>query len=80
VEIVELLNASTGLGYGLEALMLAGERIVNAQWLFLIKPGFSTKDDSLPPWITSEPLPDGRAKGDVCELDKMLPIYYRLRD
>jgi aldehyde:ferredoxin oxidoreductase len=28
VGIVELFNASTGLGYDLEALILAGERIV----------------------------------------------------
>ena len=66
--IVELLNASTGPGYNLEALMLAGERIVNAQRLFLIKPGFSTKDDSLPPGLPVNPCLMGLQRGMYANL------------
>jgi aldehyde:ferredoxin oxidoreductase len=77
--ILRLLNASTGAGYDLEMVMQAGERIVNAERLFLHRAGFRAKDDSLPIRIVSEPLPDGPAKGQVCELDQMLPVYYRLR-
>jgi aldehyde:ferredoxin oxidoreductase len=79
IGIMELLNATTGIGYTLEELEKAGERIVNAERLFLKRAGFSRKDDSLPPRITGEPLPDGAAKGMVCHLDEMLDEYYKIR-
>jgi aldehyde:ferredoxin oxidoreductase len=78
--IVELLNAATGAGYTVEELEKAGERIFNAERLFLTRAGFSSKDDCLPPRITREPLPDGPAKGMVCHLDEMLEKYYKLKD
>ncbi|MBR9981381.1 MAG: aldehyde ferredoxin oxidoreductase family protein [Desulfatitalea sp.] len=77
--IMELLNAATGAGYTLEELCAAGERIFNAERLFLIRNGFSRKDDQLPDRITKEPLPDGPAKGMVCHLDAMLEDYYPRR-
>jgi len=79
VGILELLNAVTGAGYDLDELVRAGERIFNAERLFLIRAGFSRKDDTLPPRILREPLPDGPAKGMVCHLDEMLTEYYQLR-
>jgi aldehyde:ferredoxin oxidoreductase len=79
VGIMELLNAATGVGYTLEELERAGERIFNAERIFLAKAGFSRKDDSLPPRIIREPLPEGPAKGMVCHLDEMLTAYYNLR-
>ncbi|UCH22193.1 MAG: aldehyde ferredoxin oxidoreductase family protein [Deltaproteobacteria bacterium] len=79
IGIMELLNAATGVGYTLEELEKAGERIVNAERLYLKRAGFSRKDDSLPPRITNEPLPDGPAKGMVCHLDEMLEAYYKIR-
>ena len=77
--ILRLLNESTGADYDMEMLLKAGERIFNAERLFLIRAGFSAKDDSLPDRIVKEPLPDGPAKGHVCELEKMLPLYYEER-
>jgi len=77
--IQKLLNAATGLDYSLEELVRAGERTFNAERVFLMKAGFTGADDSLPLRIVSEPMPEGPAKGEVCELDKMLPVYYRLR-
>ena len=47
VGILEYLNAATGAGYTLDELMLAGERIINAERLFLTKAGFSRKDRDL---------------------------------
>jgi len=79
VGIMELLNAATGAGYTLEELERAGERIFNAERLFLVRAGFSRKDDALPPRIVREPLPEGPAKGMVCHLEEMLEDYYRLR-
>jgi aldehyde:ferredoxin oxidoreductase len=77
--ILEYLNAATGVGYTLEELMRAGERIINAERRFLANAGFSRKDDSLPSRITHEPMPSGPAKGLVCHLEEMLDDYYRLR-
>lgn len=77
--LLKLLNAATGANYTVEELVQAGERIINAERLFLVKAGFSRKDDSLPLRITQEPLPDGPAKGMVCHLDEMLTHYYQVR-
>lgn len=80
VGIMELLNAATGAGYDLEELERAGERIFNAERLFLVKAGFSRKDDTLPARILKEPLPEGPGKGMVCHLEEMLSEYYRVRE
>jgi aldehyde:ferredoxin oxidoreductase len=77
--ILEYLNAATGVDYTLEALMVAGERIINAERRFLVKAGFSRKDDSLPRRLTHDPMPSGPAKGLVCHLEEMLDDYYQLR-
>lgn len=77
--IAELLNAATGMDYSLEEVCAVGERIFNAERLFLSRAGFSRKDDTLPARIVSEPMPDGPAKGMVCHLEEMLNEYYLLR-
>jgi aldehyde:ferredoxin oxidoreductase len=77
--IMELLNAATGAGYDLDELTQAGERIFNAERLFMKRAGLSRKDDLLPPRIVKEPMPDGPARGQVCDLEDMLDDYYRLR-
>ncbi|MCE5242762.1 MAG: aldehyde ferredoxin oxidoreductase family protein [Desulfobacteraceae bacterium] len=77
--IMELLNAATGAGYELEDVVRAGDRIFNTERIFMVRAGLSRKDDSLPPRILEEPLPDGPAKGHVCHLSEMLDSYYRLR-
>jgi len=77
--ILKYLNAATGANYTLDELLKAGERIFNAERQFLVKAGFSRKDDSLPPRQTQEPMPDGFAKESVCHLEQMLDEYYSLR-
>jgi len=79
VGITELLNGATGAGYTPEEVEKIGERIFNAERMFLLSAGFTRKDDSLPPRITEEPMPTGPAKGMVCKLEEMLSPYYRLR-
>ncbi len=74
--ILEYLNAATGIDYTIEELQQAGERIINAERLFLSRAGFSRKDDSLPDRLTKTPAPTGPAKGMVCHLDEMLDEYY----
>ena len=77
--ILELVNAATGADYTLAELTAAGERIFNAERLFLNRAGLTRKDDTLPMRILREPLPDGPAKGMVCHLDEMLAAYYPIR-
>lgn len=78
-EIAELLSCVTGKPWTAESLMEAGERIWNLERLFNIRDGFSRKDDTLPPRLLDEPMPDGPAKGQVVELDLLLDDYYRTR-
>lgn len=74
-----ILRAVTGLPYSDDELMKAGERIYNLERLFNLKAGLTKKDDTLPPRLLKEPIPSGPSKGEVCELDRMLPQYYKLR-
>lgn len=74
--ILEYLNAATGADYTLEELVKAGEHISNAERMFLVKIGFSRKDDTLPARLTQQPMPGGPAKGSVCHLEEMLDEYY----
>ena len=74
--ILEYLNAVTGAGYTLDELVKAGERILNAERMFLVKAGFSSKDDSLPQRMIHEGLSEGPAKGRVVHLEEMLEEYY----
>jgi len=78
-EIAAQIRTATGLNISDEEYLLAGERIWNMERLFNLKAGFSKKDDTLPPRLLKEPMPDGPHKGRVVELDKMLPEYYKLR-
>jgi aldehyde:ferredoxin oxidoreductase len=79
VGILEYLNAATGAGYSLEELIQAGQRIINAERLFLTRAGFTRKDDSIPERLTKTPAPTGPAKGMVCHLDEMLEEYYKVQ-
>jgi len=77
--LTELLNYATGAGYTMDSLLEAGERIYNLERMFLVEAGFSRKDDTLPPRMLEEPMPEGAAKGQVVELDEMLEEFYELR-
>jgi aldehyde:ferredoxin oxidoreductase len=77
--LTEVINHATGAGYTQESLMEAAERVYNLERLFLLKAGFTKADDTLPPRMLEEPMPEGPAKGQVVELDQMLPEFYALR-
>jgi len=78
-EISEMLRTAIGVDCPDEEILKAGERIWNMEKLFNLKAGLSKADDTLPPRLLTEPLPEGPAKGRVCELDVMLKEYYELR-
>ncbi|MFI5339180.1 MAG: aldehyde ferredoxin oxidoreductase family protein [Candidatus Methylomirabilales bacterium] len=78
-DIHPMLEHATGGGYTLEECLKIGERIWNLERLFNLKAGISGKDDTLPPRILHEGIPEGPAKGMVGKLPEMLPQYYKLR-
>jgi aldehyde:ferredoxin oxidoreductase len=77
--MAQLLNLATGAGYTVESLLEAGDRVYTLERLFLCRAGFTRADDTLPPRMLEEPMPEGPAKGHVVELDEMLPEFYKLR-
>ncbi len=80
-DLVEYLENVTGVDFGgLEGLMTAGERIFNLDRMFNLKAGLTGKDDTLPKRFLTEPMPEGPKKGQIVELDQMLPEYYKLRN
>ena len=78
--MVNWFNMITGRDLDVDQFMKMGERIFNLKRLYNTRLGISRKDDTLPPRMLKEPMPEGPAKGHVVELDKMLPEYYRLRE
>jgi aldehyde:ferredoxin oxidoreductase len=70
------VNAVTGAGYTLEELTTAGERILNAERLFMARAGFDRGNDTLPIRLLREPQAEGPSKDKVVELEKMLDEYY----
>ena len=59
--------------------MKKGERIWNLEKVFNIKAGFTKDDDKLPERMEKEPIKSGPSKGEVTDLSKMLPEYYKIR-
>ncbi len=78
-DMVEFINYAIGSNYLEEDIMKIGERIYNLERLFNLREGIGKDGDNLPKRFTHEKLPEGPAKGNVVELDKMMPIYYRHR-
>ncbi len=74
-----MLSCITGWDISDQELLMIGERVTNLERLILNRYGFDEKDDTLPERLTSEPMPDGPASGQVSKLSAMLPEYYELR-
>lgn len=78
-EIAAMLRTATGWEMTDEEILAAGDRIWNLEKLYNLSQGFTREDDTLPPRLLEEPLPEGPAKGSVCRLEDMLEEYYKLR-
>ena len=78
-DIAPQLAAVTGVDYTEETFMKAGERIWNLERIFNLKAGLSETDDTLPPRLLYDPIPEGPMKGRVNRLHEMLPLYYETR-
>ncbi len=78
-EIAELFASATGFECDEQEFMKKGERIWNLEKVFNIKAGFTKDDDKLPERMEKEPIKSGPSKGEVTDLSKMLPEYYKIR-
>jgi len=78
-EIGAMIRTATGWDLTDDEILESGDRIWNLEKLYNMQEGFTAADDTLPPRLLTEPLPEGPAKGKVCELDVMLKEYYEVR-
>jgi aldehyde:ferredoxin oxidoreductase len=78
-DFAELLSAVTGWDISEDEILKIGERIYNLERVIINKFGFDGKDDTLPSRLLKEPAPEGPAKGQVADLEKMKEEYYKLR-
>jgi aldehyde:ferredoxin oxidoreductase len=77
-DYADMLAAVTGLPVDGTSLLLIGERVWNAERLFNLREGFTSKDDQLPARFLT-PLPEGESRNRIVHLDAMLPEYYARR-
>ncbi len=78
-DVASQLEGACGGTWTEERLIEIGERIWNLERIFNLNAGFTRKDDTLPNRILKEAAKSGSGKGQVAQLDKMLPDYYRIR-
>lgn len=77
--LIPLISAVVGKEYTEEILRKVTRRVISLERRFNIREGFTRKDDTLPPRLLNEPLPDGMAEGKKIDcLDLMLDDYYKL--
>ena len=78
-DFAKMIDADMSGDWDEERLRKTGERIWNLEKLFNLRAGLTKADDTLPPRILNDPVPDGFNKGGVCRLDVMIPEYYAVR-
>jgi aldehyde:ferredoxin oxidoreductase len=72
-----LYSVVTGRQLDYEGLIERAHRVTTLEKSFNIREGKTGRKDDYPPYrFTSEPMPDGPAKGRVFEADVMLDEYY----
>jgi len=79
--IARLVNAACETDYTKESIKTVGKRIWTLTRMFNLREGFSRKDDSIPPRVHLEPLPEGNPKGKFVperDFQRMLSEYYEL--
>ncbi|MGY5878709.1 MAG: aldehyde ferredoxin oxidoreductase C-terminal domain-containing protein [Candidatus Thorarchaeota archaeon] len=74
-----LMGTLMGLDYSADEFRTTGERIYNLERAYILREGFTRADDTLPPRMLEEPLPEGPAEGHVVNLEILLDAYYKYR-
>ncbi|MBW2140660.1 MAG: aldehyde ferredoxin oxidoreductase family protein [Deltaproteobacteria bacterium] len=77
--VVAQLEAVTGIEYGIDGWLQAGERTTNLEKMFNLGAGLTSEDDTLPKRFMKEPMPEGPSQGSVCQIEEMLADYYEQR-
>ncbi|MCL2696226.1 MAG: aldehyde ferredoxin oxidoreductase C-terminal domain-containing protein, partial [Clostridiales bacterium] len=81
-EIAKVYSLVTGIPMTGEELRRAGERMSNLARVLNIREGLTRADDTIPPRISEDPIPEGVGKGaslSLAELDILLDGYYDAR-
>ncbi|MHA1907167.1 MAG: aldehyde ferredoxin oxidoreductase C-terminal domain-containing protein, partial [Candidatus Thorarchaeota archaeon] len=74
-----LMSSLMGIEMSADEFRKTGERIYNMQRAYILREGFTRADDTLPPRLLEDPLPEGPAKGHVVNLEILLDAYYKYR-
>ncbi len=74
----EALRLITGLPFYTGSFVRFGERGYNLERLYNVREGLTGANDSLPDRLTKTPQ-DANNPKTVVRLDKMLPVYYKIR-
>jgi aldehyde:ferredoxin oxidoreductase len=77
--ILQLINLTTDWGMDFKEMIRTGERGFNLKRMINVRLGVTSKDDTLPKRILTEPLQEGGAQGRVPPLEVMLKEYYQAR-
>jgi aldehyde:ferredoxin oxidoreductase len=75
----KLISTLMGYDFSTEDFRRTGERIYNLERAYILREGFTGEDDTLPPRLLEDPMPEGPAKGHVVNLDILLEAYYKYR-
>lgn len=78
-DYADMMNAVCGTDHTAESVLAGGERIWNLEKLFNLGSGLTLADDTLPKRLLVEEIADGPSKGNVAQLDKLLPGYFAAR-
>lgn len=78
--VIGMLNSATGLEFSEDSIYKIGEKIYNLERISNLQRGLTPADDTLPDRYTKEAVPEGPAKGFICDLEPMLNEYYERRD
>ncbi|MFX1377389.1 MAG: aldehyde ferredoxin oxidoreductase family protein [Promethearchaeota archaeon] len=74
-----LIQKLLGYEFSKEDFAKMGERLYNLARVYNIREGITRADDTLPPRMLEEPMPEGPAKGQTVNLDPLLDAYYEYR-
>lgn len=74
-----LYNAVCGTSITGAEFIASGERVWNLEKQYNLAAGIGPEQDTLPPRLLKDPIPEGPSKGRVHPLAEVLPEYYSLR-
>jgi len=74
-----IIEAVTGLKFGLKEVRSYGKRITNMKRLFNIKMGLTPSDDDIPKFLL-QPFKEGGSAGKTPDFKRLKELFYKYRD